>query len=139
MRSAERVQSIAEEMWDGSLDKAAGKSPDSLEQISDGQIEGFRNSLQGPQAGFFVTLLKVRNIVLVDSRFLGKVDLSPAAFRPQLPYPLPKHNANIPCHPYYSGVKLSNASTLSYGQACSVGLKYSWLIIADYHWQSDVG
>jgi hypothetical protein len=139
MRSAERVQSIAEEMWDGSLDKAAGKSPDSLEQFCDGQIEGFRNGLQGPQTDFLVSLLKVRNIILVNPGLLGKVDLPPAALLSQLPNPLPKRDTNISCHPYYSGVKLSNASTLSYGQASSVGLKYSWLIIADYHWQSDVG
>ena len=139
MRSAERVQSIAEEMRDGSLNKAAGKSPDSLEQISDGQIERFGNRLQGPQADFLATLLKVRNIVLVDSCFLCKVDLSPAAFLPQQPNPLPKRDTNISCHPYYSGIKLSNASTLSYGRASSFGLKYSWLILADYHWQSDVG
>jgi hypothetical protein len=126
-------------MWDGSLDKAAGKSPDSLEQFCDGQIEGFRNGLQGPQTDFLVSLLKVRNIILVNPGLLGKVDLPPAALRPQLPYPLPKRNTNISCHPYYGGVKLYGASTLSYGRASSVGLNYSWLINADYHWQSDVG
>ena len=46
------MQSIAEGMWDGSLDKAAGKSPDSLEQFCDGQIDCLRNGLQGSQAGW---------------------------------------------------------------------------------------
>ena len=51
----------------------------------------------------------------MDASFLGKVDLSPTAIRPQLPNPLSESNADVPCHSLYGGVSLEDTSTLSCG------------------------
>jgi len=53
----------------------------------------------------------------MNAGLLREINLPPAAIRPQLPYPLPKRNADIPCHPYYRGDNLEPASTLSYGRS----------------------
>ena len=103
---------------------ASRQLANSLEQLCDRQVERFRNGLQGPQADFLVSLLKVRNIVFVDSCFLGKVDLSPAALLPQQPYPVPKRNTNIPCHPYYSGLNFLTHPLYPMGECLLFWLGY---------------
>lgn len=86
-----------------------------LEQIRDRQAECSRNCLQGPEADLFSAVLKVRDIVLVDSSLFGKIDLPPAALQPQLPNAHTERLADVSSHPYYGGVRLISASTLSCG------------------------
>jgi hypothetical protein len=76
----------------------SGRLTDRLEQLSNRQIEGFSNRLDGPQAGFLFALLKIGHEIFVNPGLLCKVYLTPAALRPQLPYPLPQGDTNVPCH-----------------------------------------
>jgi len=68
------------------------------QQVCNRQVEGLRNGLQCPQAGFFAPLLKVRNEILVKPGLLSKVDLSPATLGSQLTYSLSQSVADVPCH-----------------------------------------
>jgi hypothetical protein len=57
---------------------------DGLEQMCDRQVERLRNRLPCAQADFLTTLLKFRYVVLVNSGFLGKINLAPATLLTQL-------------------------------------------------------
>jgi hypothetical protein len=62
--------------------------------------------LECPQANLFSPHFKIGNVVLVNPRFFGKVDLAPSASLTQLPYSIPERNADITCHPLYGGISL---------------------------------
>ena len=79
---------------------------DGLEQICERQVECIGNRLQGPQTGFLATLLKVRHEILVKSGLFGKINLTPSSLIPQLSNPLPKLDADVPCHHTMVGLKI---------------------------------
>ncbi len=90
-----------------------------LQQFCRFQVEGRGEGLEGSQANLLPPCLQIRHVVFVDSGFLCQVNLPPTAIRPQLTDAFAESNANIPCHPSYSGDSIEASSTLSYGRVYS--------------------
>lgn len=88
-----------------------------LKKIRRLHSEGLCHGLERAQADLFSPHLQVRHIVFMYPGLFRQVDLTPAAFLPQLPYSLSQRNADISCHPLYGGYRLKSSSTLSYGLA----------------------
>jgi hypothetical protein len=86
-----------------------------LQQFCRFQVEGRCECLEGSQANLLAPCLQIRHVVFVDSGLLCQVDLPPSAIRPQLTNSLTKRNADVRSHPYYSGDRITGASTLSCG------------------------
>ncbi|HTF67376.1 MAG TPA: hypothetical protein VK638_32320 [Edaphobacter sp.] len=77
-----------------------------LKKIRRLHFERNRYRLKSPETNLFSPHLKIGNVVLVNPCLFGKINLAPSASLPQLPYSLPERNADIACHPLYSGISL---------------------------------
>ena len=92
-----------------------GTAPASVkvfEQVRGLYAKSDSDGLKGSQANLLLADLKVRNVVLVNSGLLGKIDLSPSPLFTEVTNSLSERDADVACHSHYSRTILEAKSRL---------------------------
>jgi len=88
------------------------KSVKIIKQLRCFDAESDGDRLKCPQADFFPAYFQIGDIVLVDSRLLSKINLSPSTLLTEFTNPFAERDANVTCHPPYSRIILEDDSRL---------------------------
>ena len=75
-----------------------------FQQFREGSSQSEGDLAECPQSRLACTALQVRDVDLMDSRLLGKVDLPPALRAAQFPDSLACRRADVPCHAFIIGL-----------------------------------